>query len=424
VYGGKRESGKRKAETGAACQLAAPGWNPNTRLALEKLIQAGAGQNLPVVLDFDNTIVCGDIGEATLAVLARDGRLTKSNIPKAFCPPFQPLGKAKVTLGNCFDVTEYYEALLAPTAHGANDPSPLANGYVWAVEIMEGLCPLEIVKAARTAFEFSVSASAHPHPRPGPRNRNRNRSSHTFDNEDDKKPYCYSKPRLIEVTPGKTAFPVPFFYEEIVELIAKLLRHRFDVWIVSASNIWSVRWMVSRALNPRLRQFGIENGLRPDHIIGISTLLADRRDRLYKDPGLIRENSGYAALDPKTLNGFRLTSRLHFPVPIYSGKVACVLDQIGRAPWLCVGDSPGDHSMMAFSRHRLWLARLEKPGYQQATVDLMKNVNDGKWLVQPILASNVPGFVSRLDEIAQGLEAASDDVRNSAAILSCLGNLL
>ena len=33
------------------------------------LLQAGAGKHLPVVFDFDNTIISGDIGEATLAML-------------------------------------------------------------------------------------------------------------------------------------------------------------------------------------------------------------------------------------------------------------------------------------------------------------------------------------------------------------------
>lgn len=51
--------------------LRAPGWNPQVRNRLDSWIRAGAGRGLPVVFDFDNTVVCGDIGEATLAWLAR-----------------------------------------------------------------------------------------------------------------------------------------------------------------------------------------------------------------------------------------------------------------------------------------------------------------------------------------------------------------
>ena len=49
------------------------GWNPATRQRLETLIRVGAGRRLPVTFDFDNTLVCGDIGEATLALLVRSG---------------------------------------------------------------------------------------------------------------------------------------------------------------------------------------------------------------------------------------------------------------------------------------------------------------------------------------------------------------
>ncbi len=43
------------------------------RERLESLIRGGAGHHFPVTLDFDNTILCGDIGEATLAILIRRG---------------------------------------------------------------------------------------------------------------------------------------------------------------------------------------------------------------------------------------------------------------------------------------------------------------------------------------------------------------
>src|SRR4051812_34534973 len=95
--------------------LRSPGWNPNTRQALESLIRTGAGQGLPVVFDFDNTLVCGDIGEAALAVLARSSVLTPSRINPALCPPLKTPGGNRVTIESCREITEYYEAFLAPT---------------------------------------------------------------------------------------------------------------------------------------------------------------------------------------------------------------------------------------------------------------------------------------------------------------------
>ncbi len=352
-----------------------------TRRALEDLINRGAGQQLPVVFDFDNTIVCGDITEATLAVLARTGVLTPAKLSGTLSPPFQVPGRDPMELSACADVTQYYEALLAPTAHEGRDPSPLANGYAWAVEIMENLRLLDVVNATRRAFEW---------PQP-------------------------TKPAFIEVTPGKTAVPVPFFYPEAVELIAELVRLRFDLWIVSASSVWSVRWVVLHALNPLLRQRGLKAGLPASHVVGISTLLADRKGRLYKDALLVREDDQYAAMTPKALAGLRLTSRLQFPVPTYSGKIAAVFDVIGRNPYLAVGDSPGDHPLLQISQHRLWIARLENAAYQRATRELIRRARGDGWLIQPALTQRSPGYISGLREASKRLNGLPPEVREAAA---------
>ena len=371
------------------------GWTEKTRLGLEKLIRKGSGENLPVVFDFDNTIICGDIGEATFAVLARDGLLSKKNVTESLSPSFRLPGGKLIQLGHCADVTEYYEAFLAPTAHGANDPSPLANGYVWIVEIMEGLSPLDVVCATAKAFNFSLEKDGQP-----------------------KRSEPVGRQTWIEVTPGKTAFRVPFFYDEMIDLIASLLRHDFDVWIVSASNVWTVRWMVAHALNPRLRDCGVERGITPDHVIGISTLMRDSENRLYKDAVLVREDRRYAALDERTLKRLRLTSRLQFPVPIYSGKLACIADYIGQQPWLGVGDGQGDHPMLACSQNRLWIARLENPLDQKATAELIQRCSEGKWLAQPVLAKGNATFVADVKRLANG--GITKDVRASLKILGKL----
>src|SRR5262249_22889336 len=105
-------------------KLEAPGWSEKTRVALQKLIQDGAGKQLPVVFDFDDTIVCGEAGEATLAVLTRTGQIKSARIPRTLSPTFAPAGRGKVALKTSADLTEYYSALLSPTAHGANDTMP------------------------------------------------------------------------------------------------------------------------------------------------------------------------------------------------------------------------------------------------------------------------------------------------------------
>jgi sulfur transfer complex TusBCD TusB component (DsrH family) len=337
---------------------------------------------LPVVFDFDNTIVCGDIGEATLAVLARDGDLTARGLAGSLAPPFVTAQGQAVSLATAVDVTAYYEAFLDPTAHDGADPTPAANGYVWAVEIMRGLSPLEVVRATRKAYRQAVP----------------------------------SQEVLIEVTPGQTAYPLPFFYRESLELMAELLRHDFDLWVISASNVWSVRWMVLNGLNPILASMGVRRALVASQVVGVSTLVADRQSRLHKDTLLVRENPAYAAMEGRYLGSLRLTGRLHFPVPTYSGKVACIWDLIGRRPYLAVGDSPGDHAMLAFSENRLWIARLEKPGYQQATVELMQRTGPARWIIQPTLCKRAPGFVQDAQAVERALGTVPPNIQASLAV--------
>src|ERR1035437_4922376 len=238
-----------KLRTPATVLLQAPGWRKEIRNALTGLIRRGSGKRLPVVLDFDNTIVCGDIAEASLAILVRKGVLNANRIARTLSPSFRLPQGASVALDSGPDITAYYEAFLAPTTHGSADPTPMANGYAWAVEVMEGLTPLDIVRATKEAF-----ACAEP-----------------------------MRQRMIEVTPGETGFPAPFFYPEMVELIGELRRHDFDVWVVSASSVWSVRWMVLKALNPLLEAHGAASGIPADHVVGISTLLQDTAGGLHKD---------------------------------------------------------------------------------------------------------------------------------------------
>jgi hypothetical protein len=319
-----------------------------------------------VVFDFDNTLVCGDIGEATLAVLTARGKLDPARMAPAVSPSFRRADGRCVRVADGPDLTAYYEAFLTPTVHGGADRAPLSNGYIWAVEAMGGLCLADVVEATAAAYACSTQGQLHP----------------------------------IDVTPGQTAYPAPFFYPESVELVAALLRHKFDVWIASASNVWSVRWMVRHGLNPLLRQLGLRRGVAPQHILGVATLLADKDERLYKDACLVRENASYARLEDPAVAGLRLTTRLEFPVPTYSGKVAALWDALGRHPFLVAGDSPGDHAMLTFGEYRLWIARMDKPGYQQTTASLARAGGFKKWIVQPVLSRIRPGFMGGREDLA------------------------
>lgn len=334
--------------------LPSPTWNEKTRLSLERLIAEGAGKSHAAVFDFDNTIVCGDIGEATLAVMTRDRILEKESVPAVLCPDFIAADGGTTSLRECEDITVYYESLLSSSGH-QKDPNPLSSGYVWAVEIMQGLSVTQVLAATETAMRESEPL----------------------------------REKRITVTEGKTSYPIPFFYPEIVELLNALIDHEFEVWIISATNVWTVRWMVKNRLNPLLRG----KGIALDKVFGVSTLLQDEQKYLYKDHLLIRTHPDYAALEEGAISGLRLTAKINFPVPTYTGKVACILDFIGRIPFLAVGDSPGDHPMLRHSRHKLWIARQEKADYQELTRRLIEIEGAPEtWLFQSVRCKKTPGF--------------------------------
>jgi hypothetical protein len=338
---------------------------------LEELILRGAGRHLPVVVDFDHTMIRGDVQEALLGELVRSGALPPTRVPATLSPSFRLPGRELTRLDSCADVTAYYEAFLSPTVHGESDPAPLTNAYVWAVEVLDGFRLSEVLDATRAAVGAVGLSPLSP--------------TSTDSAAMDESPLA--------------------FRPEMVELVAELIRHEFDVWIVSASNVWSVRWMVQHALNPQLRTRGLRAGLPPDHVIGIATLLADAEGHLYKDAVLVREDAAYAQLTERVQQRFRLTSRLEFPVPAYAGKVACIWDAIGRRPFLAIGDSPNDHAMLAFSEHRLWLDRGQDTGHQRQLAKLIRQTGPAGWLVQAVATHFGPGFVPVLDSLPRSLRA-------------------
>lgn len=343
----KRARVRTTPKTG--CRLQSPRWHPATRRSLERILRLGAGRGLQVVFDFDNTIVSGDVGEAVLALLANSGRLTPKRLCETLSPDLKSRRNGSIRVRDCDNLMEYYEAMLDPTVHGKADSTPFANGYVWAAQVLEGLRLTEVLDATKHAFQLGETDA--------------DRS---------------------EITAGKLNYPPPRFRPEMVELIAESIRLGYKPWIVSASNVWSVRWMVSHGLNPLLMKGGAKEGLPPRQVIGLATLVRDDTGRLYKDSVLIRQNKAYAKLNPHLLHSLRVTRHVQFPAPVYSGKVACIFEALGCNPYLSAGDSPSDHPMLAISKNRLWIARREKPEAQQATKALIQRTGKAGWIVHNV----------------------------------------
>ncbi|MGE3728844.1 MAG: HAD family hydrolase [Candidatus Sericytochromatia bacterium] len=356
------------AAEAAPFQLEPGNWNPAVRSQLENLLGSHSWQGKKVVLDFDNTLVSRDIGEATFAQLLITDKIKRSAALAAISPDFVNQGKL-ISLTNVADLSEYYDQLASLDAHPA-DLEAASNSYAWVVQAMMGLTPVEIIEATRAAY-------------------GQNRA------EQDR---AQNKDSKLEITPGKTGYRVPFFNPEIVDLIGQLLKHGYDLYVVSGSNVWTVRHMVTVELMMRVNaKFGTHYQIPADHVIGASVLLRDKRTgRLVKDAFLAKENERYAALDPVELGQYELTNQAVFPLTGFSGKVANIIQYITgpvEKPFLVAGDSSGDFAMLQMAQYRLWFARLEKKGYQQALSHRIGKPEQATWMIQPVLTARQPGLL-------------------------------
>jgi len=323
-------------------------WTPSNKKALEKLITSSAKQNQFAVFDFDNTTLCRDIGEATLEQLILDHKVEINNSILGLSPAIQQ--------GDSFPgIIEYYEALLGATKHQGNDEMLHSNGYVWATQALAGLNLNSILAETEKAFDNNSAAN-------------------------DLKTGNQSK---IE------HYARPFFYPEMVDLMGNLLKNGIDVYIISASNIWTVRYMVMQHLNTILQQkFGVS--IKPENVFGISTLMRNTQDgKLYKDAYLVQSNKAYAKLQKEELEKFTPTVMSAFPLSAYAGKTATILQFISsQKPLLVAGDSPNDIPMMRIAKNRLWIERLDKKDYKKKIL----NENFENILFQPTLNKKNAGF--------------------------------
>jgi hypothetical protein len=354
-------------------KLKAGKWWPAVKTRLETLIAENAGKNKKVVFDFDNTIICRDIGEATFALLVQDKKLTLPNIPTDVSPSCTLATGTLSPKNNQYLIT-YYERFLSTTGHQSRDTSPHSNAYAWVVQIMAGITPADIVLYTKNAFNEGTAEKDSTDPN-------------------------------LHVS-KINGYLQPFFYTEMVDLLGVLLKNHFDVYIISASNVWSVRWMVLEKLNPRIQdRYGEGIKIPPDHIFGINTLLKDKRTgMLYKDPILVKENQAYASLEDEELKHYELTSQIVYPLTAYFGKTAAILEHVTMSrPFLVAGDSPNDHPMLNLAENRLWIARLEKMDYQVKTIVQIVQSLPGTWLIQPVLYENSPGFVSGVGDLNERL---------------------
>lgn len=320
------------ANAGRAHRLAPANWDPGVREKLQTLIDTEADANRVAVFDLDNTLLCRDIGDATFEVLARSGKLDDARLGRGLLPPAraaQPLPDAWF---------EQYETLLEPDP---DDPgAKLAGAYTWVTQLMAGLTVADVVDGTTRAWAGE----------------------------------------------GLRRYPRPFLYPEMVDLLGLLSTRGVQVYVVSASNLWTVRWVIRNALNPLLAErYGPAACLPPERVFGMALLLCDdRTGRLHTDAALLQSDPEYASLSVGETAHYTLTPHLVPPLTTGAGKVAAVLHHITDGPvWLAAGDSLNDLPLLRHARHRLWIERREPSPHPGDT-----------WLVQPARIGASPGFTS------------------------------
>lgn len=343
-------------------------WNPQSRLKINKLLKNNAFKNKKVIFDFDNTTVSRDIGEATFAYLVKNNIVKNDEKLKVISPSFT-LDNKLVSLDSVVDLTEYYEKLTNSTQH-ESDKSPYIISYGWIVQAMQGLTIADVIDATKGAYNENIAS----------KDREKNLES------------------KIEVTEGKTSYRVPFFHDETVDLIGNLILNGYDVYFISGSNSWTIRYMTTIALPKLLKEkFKKDLKIKPENVLGVNTLIKDKRTgKLYKDYFLTKENKKYAQFDQEEIKNYEITNQLVSPLTGFDGKTINAMSYIckyGEKPFLVLGDSSGDYSLLRFAENRIWFARMESYEYQSKVMKIINETDKKKWIIQPVLYKKSAGLV-------------------------------
>ncbi len=293
------------------------GWRREVEERLEGLL-AGGGKGEPVVFDFDNTCILGDIGELFSHFLIdemlyrydldafweqihrEDGRGELRKITEAALsvPADQRAGR------------EEYEVYLAEMGalYGRRlERAGPRDCYEWAVRLHVGMTAEEVRRWTAEAIEREMKRATEVEVR------------RTEGGE--------------EVRIGRGIRML----REMGELIKGLREAGFDVWIVSATNRWSVE------------VFAAHFGVGPERVLG---------NRVVVD-----------------VEGV-MTGETERPVLYREGKVAIIEEAIGRWPRLVAGDSVTDLEMMREAREMALLIDRGSPV-------LRGEAEKRGWAVQP-----------------------------------------
>ena len=293
------------------------GWTGEVSKALEDLLQGAVGDSPVAVFDFDNTCIRGDIGELYGHYLVEtmryrydlddfwrlihvdDGRERLRRLTDAAMaiPPEERAGSP---------VYRDYLAEMAGLYGRRLRRAGKRDCYEWAVRLHVGLTTRQMNAWSAEAIRRELAEA---------------RRVERFET---------SRGRLVEVERGVRP------YREMRQLIAALGEAGFEVWIVSATNAWTVR------------QFAPFFGVPRKRVLG----------------NLVE------------VDGERLTATTRPPALFREGKVEIIEREIGRRPAFVAGDSVTDYEMLCRASE---LALVVDCGDQK----LRHEARQRGWAVQP-----------------------------------------
>ena len=297
------------------------GWRPDVHRRLCELIASGGDDRAVAVFDFDNTCVLGDIGEAYGHYLVEtmryrydlerfwdlvhpdDGRRRLREVTEE---AMNTVSGGEDAFGSEEPAYRRYLAEMMTLYDRRLERAGKRDCYEWAVRLHVGLDEEEMRQWSTAAIRRELQ---------------RTRESVRF---------SFSDGREIEIQRGIRPFV------EIRRLFDALRQVGWEVWIVSATNEWTVR------------QFAPVFGVPTDRVLGNRVGVVDGE----------------------------LTDETESPVLFREGKVEAIDRRIGTRPDLVVGDAVTDYEMLCCAQK---LAVVVDRGDEM----LRREADDRGWAMQP-----------------------------------------
>ncbi|MCQ6256451.1 haloacid dehalogenase-like hydrolase [Pseudomonas sp. Q11] len=286
-------------------------WPAQQAKALDAMIAANANKGNYAVFDMDNTSYRYDLEESLLPFMENKGLITRETLdPSLKLMPFK-------------DTAEHKESLFSYYYRLCEVDDMVC--YPWVAQVFSGFTLKEL-----KGYVDELMASGKPIPT-------------TYYDGDKVVNYNVNPPKIFT---GQ------------VELYNKLMENGIEVYVMTAASEELVRMV---AADPK---YGYN--LKPQNIIGVTTLLKDRKTG---ELTTARKQISHGKYDEKANLSLEYTPYLWTPATWMAGKHAAILTYIDewKKPVLVAGDTPSSDGYMLFhdvnvakGGIHLWVNRKDK----------------------------------------------------------------